>query len=132
MSNLMHDERTLKYNKNSPRHDFDNRAYIWTGTRRSNYSQLTDENGHRFSSTEFLQKFGLYGYVEGDIFPSSVILTKDFRLRTLNYPAKCLCLCKTVDIPIWPIFFLILLLLISTTVSSYFRFRSTHTPRTVP
>ena len=113
----------MKYNENTTENG-DDRAYIWTGARQSNYSQILDENGHYFSTNDFLQKFGLDAYVEGDSFPSSVILTKDFTLRTLNYQSNCLCLCKTADIPIWSVIIIILLMLIGTSIAAYFRFRS--------
>ena len=129
MNNLFQDDisNLFKYTENSSGYGndtlVDSKAYVWTWTKRSNYSQLIDENGVYFSTSDFLQKFGLDSYVEGDLFPSSVILTKDFTLRTLNYQSKCLCLCKTTDIPIWPVIILTFLMLLCTTTCAYFRFR---------
>ena len=40
--------------------------------------------------------------VSGKKFPESVVLTSDFKLRTNIVQTDCTCLCKTLDIPIWP------------------------------
>ena len=73
---------------------------VWTGTKRSNFTELTDEYGEKFTLQEFLSKLGVNRYVHGDFFPSSVQLTRDFKLRT-STTNECICLCKTIDVPFW-------------------------------
>ena len=76
---------------------------VWSGTKRSSISELIDEFGETFNFTEFANKIGVKETrpVTGEIFPESVLLTKDFKLITNNADYKCLCLCKTFDVPLW-------------------------------
>ena len=74
---------------------------VWTGTIRTNFSELTDEYGEKFSLQEFLPKLGAKRYVHGDFFPTSVEMTRNLKLKTSYLNEKCICLCKTIDIPFW-------------------------------
>ena len=77
---------------------------VWSGTKRSSITELIDEFGETYNFTEFAYKIGVKKArpVTGDIFAESVLLTKDFKLITNNAEYKCLCLCKTFDVPLWP------------------------------
>ena len=63
---------------------------LWTGTRLTNYSKLTDEFGNEFSLRDFQQKIGIKQFVHG----IRTGLTCSFviaRLRpVLSLPGKCL------------------------------------------
>ena len=63
---------------------------LWTGTRLTNYSKLTDEFGNEFSLRQFQQKIGIKQFVHG----IRTGLTCSFviaRLRpVLSLPGKCL------------------------------------------
>ena len=79
---------------------------IWTGARRSSVTEIVDEFGDTFNGTEFADKIGVD--LTGDLsnligfqFPKSVLMTNEFRLRTDMASDKCVCLCKSFDIPSW-------------------------------
>ena len=74
---------------------------VWTGTRLSNYTQLTDEYGAIFTFEEFFQKTGTRQFISGDNFPTNVEMTKEFKLTTANSYGKCFCFCKSFDVQIW-------------------------------
>ena len=73
---------------------------VWTGTKRTNYSELMDEYGKTFTSPEFRKQIGFGRYLEGEIFPSSVTMTQNFKFTT-HTTIDCFCICKTADIPFW-------------------------------
>ena len=78
-------------------------ANVWTGTKRSSMTELVDEFGETYNFTEFANKIGVKKMrpVTGYNFPESVLLTEDFKLITNNADYKCLCLCKSFDVPLW-------------------------------
>ena len=78
-------------------------ANVWTGTKRSSMTELVDEFGETYNFTEFANKIGVKKMrpVTGYMFPESVLLTQDFKLITNNADYKCLCLCKSFDVPLW-------------------------------
>ena len=72
-----------------------------------------DEFGETFSLPEFTEKIGIkigrYSSkywinptFPGAIFPNYVTMTTDFKLRTNIFNNECMCLCKSIDVPIWP------------------------------
>ena len=73
---------------------------VWTGTKRTNYDKLIDEFGKTFTLPEFRKQLGFGRYLEGDIFPSSVTMTQNFKFTT-HTTIDCFCICKTADIPFW-------------------------------
>ena len=77
---------------------------VWSGTKRFNLTSLIDEYGEVFSFQEFANKIGVKKPRPdtGFIFPESVIMTNDFKLMTNTVQYKCLCLCKSFDVPLWP------------------------------
>ena len=74
---------------------------VWTGTKLTNFSELTDEYGDKFTLQEFLPKLGAKRYVHGNFFPTAVEMTRNLKLKTSFTNEKCICLCKTIDIPFW-------------------------------
>ena len=86
------------------RDDGSNTTDIWTGTRQTNYSKLTDEYGNEYTVNEFLQKIGIdkSAFLHGNYFPESVEMTGSLTFTTTTtYGNSCYCLCKTIDISLW-------------------------------
>ena len=77
---------------------------FWSGTKRSSATELIDEYGETFSFLEFTNKLSINittSRINGFQFPEAVALTRDFKLRTNDLNCKCMCLCKTFDVPLW-------------------------------
>ena len=73
---------------------------VWTGTKVSNYSELTDEFGNRYTFKKFLHKIGVKKFTT-EFFPETVMMTTDLRFTTQRDGDSCFCICKTIDIPLW-------------------------------
>ena len=106
MMKLMTDPRVVKnetqdmiYTLDNPSNPYLSRL-VWTGTKRTNSAKLTDEFGKTFTLPEFRKPLGFGRYLEGDMFPSSVTMTQNFKFTTQT-TIDCFCICKTIDIPFW-------------------------------
>ena len=77
---------------------------FWSGTKRSSKTELIDEHGKTFSFLEITNELDINltaSRITGFQFPEAVALTRDFKLRTNDLNNECMCLCKTVDVPLW-------------------------------
>ena len=103
MVKLMTDPRVVKNETKDMIFTFDNPSnphlsrLVWTGTQRTNYFELIDEFGKTFTLPEFRKQFGFQMYLQGDNFPSSVTMTKNFKFTT-RITTDCFCVYKTIDI----------------------------------
>ena len=102
----MTDPRVVKNETKDMTHTLDNPSnpylsrLVWTGTKRTNYSEVIDEFGKTFTLPEFRKQLGFQMYLQGDNFPSSVTMTQNFKFTTRT-TKDCLCICKTIDISFW-------------------------------
>ena len=106
MVKLMTDARVVKnetkdmiFTLDNPSNPYLSRL-VWTGTKRTNHSELMDEFGKTFTLPEFRYQLGFGSYLEGDNLPSSVTMTQNFKFTT-DTTSDCFCICKTIDIPFW-------------------------------
>ena len=63
--------------------------------------EFTDEYGNRYTVKKFLQKLGIKDFNNGFYFPTNVKMTKNLQFTTQKGSDKCMCICKSIDIPIW-------------------------------